>query len=1109
VSTLTIILAAAGVMFGAGVLAIIAWFGYTTYLNWIERRLARRKGVYRQLVGELATREHALLEPEIRRIGTLRDLEALEAVLEEQARATAERPGWLLDVYDRLGLVDRYVEKLKTARRWRERAFAAELLGRVGNARAVPVLLEIVQATRTEDGDVREIALRALARIADPRAVGPLVESLKTAEPWLAPRIADILTRHGLLVVDPLIALLEQPGSRPARAWAANVLGEVRAQPAFPVLARGLVDPDDELRAKSASALGRLGDPRAIAPLLGRLLTDPAPFVRARIATALGRFDDPEVIDRLVRGLGDPAWWVRMRSVEALEQIGPRAEGPLLVALDDPDPEIRTRAAGGLERLGVPTTLVDAIRRGERSPEATETLVKFAAAGARGLLTELLLHPSPEVRLAVVTAIRRATRHDFVSELIEVARADADSAVRAAAIGALGALGGPGAVEHLRQRTADPDGRVRAAAARALGLLRASQAMPDFLRLIGDPQPDVREAAARGLGRLRDPSAVPALVHAFEGADSATRSAILEAVVSRLDGRTVGRLVDVLLDSHDMAGKLGAVRTLGRLRSSAAAPALERLRRDPAPLVRAGAIEAFGRVGGDTTRAAIATALHDSDEAVRIAALVAAGRLQLEDQSGSVLALLQSDPSPRVREHAAIAAGLLRVAGGETALLTVCHRTEPAAVRGAAALAIGAFEQESIVARVVEMSDEAAVRAHLRERLSDDAWYRLLRRKLPAARQIELHALGADTVEKAGAVLARGTRRMLEPGDRIRLIGGLRALQGDTSREALLHLVRSDPSPEVRAAGMTAVAGLLDADELLAVAQHALGDPNLLVRGTAVGLYAKIAPERGLRSLLRSLGPDDDPAVLISVAKLAESAFPAFAELTLELPPDGQEALLAARVARFIHHAELPRLLPPMARSGSPAVREAIAMLWRQRPQAVDGAALEALTLDPARGVRRQAAGAAAAADRWDLIARMAEDPDPDVRRELALVLGGMDHPAAIALETLTRLADDQEMPVRAAAYIGRLLQGMPVPLPPGLDPRATAGALQTAAHLPALRETARTAPAEDRRLAAALALALVEDDVARQVARTDPAPAIRHRVSGALELAAAARAGG
>ena len=55
-STLTIILIVASVMLGVGLFAVVAWFGYTSYLNRIERRLAKRKGVYRQLVAELATR---------------------------------------------------------------------------------------------------------------------------------------------------------------------------------------------------------------------------------------------------------------------------------------------------------------------------------------------------------------------------------------------------------------------------------------------------------------------------------------------------------------------------------------------------------------------------------------------------------------------------------------------------------------------------------------------------------------------------------------------------------------------------------------------------------------------------------------------------------------------------------------------------------------------------------------------------------------------------------------------------------------------------------------------------------------------------------------------
>src|SRR3954471_178870 len=171
----TLILIAAGFMLAVGILTVLAWFIYTTFLDRVERRLAARKGLYRELVSGLATRDRALLEPTIHQMSTLYDLDALEAVLEEQARSATGRPAWLLEVYDQLGLVDKYVEKLRAARKWRDRAFAAELLGRVGNAKAVPALLETVQATQTEDADLRELALRALARIADPQAVGPLV----------------------------------------------------------------------------------------------------------------------------------------------------------------------------------------------------------------------------------------------------------------------------------------------------------------------------------------------------------------------------------------------------------------------------------------------------------------------------------------------------------------------------------------------------------------------------------------------------------------------------------------------------------------------------------------------------------------------------------------------------------------------------------------------------------------------------------------------------------------------------------------------------------------------------------------------------------------------
>jgi hypothetical protein len=92
-------------------------------------------------------------------------------------------------------------------------------------------------------------------------------------------------------------------------------------------------------------------------------------------------------------------------------------------------------------------------------------------------------------------------------------------------------------------------------------------------------------------------------------------------------------------------------------------------------------------------------------------------------------------------------------------------------------------------------------------------------------------------------------------------------------------------------------------------------------------------------------------------------------------------------------------------------------------------------------------------------------------------------------------------MNVRAAAHVARLLQGRPLPLPPGIDGLVAAQAVCDIADLPALRQIARGATEEDQRLAAALILALLQDDVAREVARTDPAPSIRHRVGGALDL--------
>jgi HEAT repeat protein len=1169
VRNLDLVLIAAGVMLAAGLLAVLAWLLYSAYLDRIERRLASRKGLYRQLVAELATRDRALLSPTIHQMSTLYDLDALEAVLEEQARTATGRPGWLLEVYDQLGLVDKYIEKLRTARKWRDRAFAAELLGRVGSAKAVPALLETVQATRTEDADVREIALRALARIADPHAVGPLVVALNNAEPWLAPRIADILARHGDAVVEPLLDLLNDSSNHPARAWAANVLGEIRAQRAFPLLVRSLDDLNDEVRAKAAAALGRLGDRRAVPALLEHLLTDPAPFVRVRIASAVAQFGGPEIVDRLVRALGDSAWWVRMRGVEALEHIGPSAEGPLLIALNDADPEIRKRAAMSLERLGVPDALLEKIERDDRADETSSILGRLAAAGTRELVAELLHHPSSRVRGVVLTAVSQAGRGDLTPEVVEIASRDPEAALRAsaltllqrlrpagtlplaaaavadpvpevrvAAVALLGRTGDRRALGLLRSRLEDPDPRVRAAAIAALGARGATSVEPDLLRLLDDQEPGVREAAvttagqarlrslapalverltddrdevrraaALALARLGDRSLVPVLVGAFGHAPPNLRPTLLQAV-ARLDPTAVGELLTSLLEADDAASRLAVAETLARIRTRDGWEHLSRLAEDDDPDVRAAAISGLGRSARlqapppATLVATLARRLRDSSDTVRARSVEVCGRLCLEDHWRTTVALLQDDSSALVRERAALAIGLSRGAGGEAALTAACHRDEPLQVRAAAALAAGAYDRNSLITLILDMPDEAAVRQLLRQRIRQDPWFRLLSRSLPRTSEVELRALAAGSPAEAQTSLADGLRSVLDASERVRLITGLRTFRGEQSQDTLLQLVRSDPSPEVRAAALTAVAELLDPDELLAFGSRALGDPHILVRRAAVQLFGRVPPERGLPRLIQSLPNIDDPAVFAAAGALAQAHFDSFRNAGLSPQLHADRGALVARVARHIHHPEVATLLAALARHPNPEVRESVAEVWRHRSDAMDPAALESLTGDPVPAVRRVAAGAAVAAERYDLLDRMTQDPEADIRREVAVVLGLAAPGGPAGLLVLEHLESDAEMPVRAAAHVARLLQGEPVPLPPGLDPRAAAQAVREGADLGALRSVARTAPTDDRRLSAALALAMIQDDVAREVARSDPAPSVRHRVGGALELA-------
>ena len=171
----------------------------------------------------------------------------------------------------------------------RVRRYLAVTLGRLGERRAVPVLLELLDAAGPQGDETLIYAIWALGAIGDPTAAPGLIR----------------------------LAQNEDPGVRKA---VAHALGAFAADTAREALHAALQDPVVDVRWNAALALARRGD-AAAAPVLGEMLD------RARLAKV--KELSPEQQDEAVLqavgaapGLGDPV----LRAT--LERL--RAEDPSL-----------------------------------------------------------------------------------------------------------------------------------------------------------------------------------------------------------------------------------------------------------------------------------------------------------------------------------------------------------------------------------------------------------------------------------------------------------------------------------------------------------------------------------------------------------------------------------------------------------------------------------------------------------------------------------------------------------------------------------------------------------------------------------------------------------
>lgn len=636
-----------------------------------------------------------------------RDFDAFttERALEIMIRsATPAQATWGSLLFVRLGLVQEFAKRLREARRWSERAHAAEILGFVGDAAAVPALVATLRDPYDDGASVKAAAALALARLRDPEVIPLLVKELQTVDESSSRNIAEALTSFGPLTVPALLEVLAAPGEPVARVWAARILGRIGDAKITDALVARLHDRSDALRMAVAEALGVVGDRRALQPLVQCTLRDPAPQVRAHAAGAVARIDTSGAIDVLVAALADPDHGTRLRVLEAFENIQVKDTSVIEGALRDANPEVRRRAALVLERVGHLDQLVEQLASEDDVARARAYggLLRLGRAGIADSIAGYLQHSSPWVRAQVAHACGELGAATVGGSLLRAVD-DTEWIVRASVAAALGRLRIEGSVAALVQLLHDMEEPVKEAAAEALAGLAITEVEPSLPKIAAaydTGSVHTRLQIVMLAARSNRAEATDLLVSAARDPAETIRLHAVHALVGRPDEKAMAPLILCLADAS-LEVRVAAVRALGTSASAEAVEGLLRALPGASVEARDRIAEALAGGGRDHLLARVEQLSKMEDLDIQLGIVWTLGKL--EDTAG-VPHLIRYLSRPERELRASAAGALAKIPGPDSAnaLLDAVADRDPR-TRAAVVNALGKIAKNHVDAfRAVE-----------------------------------------------------------------------------------------------------------------------------------------------------------------------------------------------------------------------------------------------------------------------------------------------------------------------------------------------------------------------------------------------------------------------
>lgn len=1037
----------------------------------LEKKTARAKAILDVAKDE----DFQSMDRLLFQLGEVGDQRAVEAALEHLLDEEAEGKGRRLEkLFKSLGLIDRYLEQLRSGRRWADRATAARLLGRLGVVDAVPKLVAAMRDPQEDARSVKAAAAQALGEIRAPEAIPLLLKELETRDEWASPRLASVLVSFGDTALPQLIEVLDDEHPVNTRVWAAQVLGKISgAAAAGPLMAR-LNDRSEQVRMSAAEALGAIGDRRATNLLVQVALRDPVPPVRAEAARALGQLGDATVVDTLVELLGDPDYWTRLRAIEAIELLKPDDPIALDSALRDPSPEVRKRAAVALQRIGVLDARVEDLAKNERTTveRAMRTLVEMGRAGLIESILAHLEHPDLRVR-SRITEILGRVNDPYVLPALEPLLTDGEWPVRVRAVEAVGRIRPTNGLALAIPLLSDPEENVRSAAVAAvqsLGLGDDAEGLAAVVRLFDTDNAEVRATVVKTVAFLEGAPVDELVQRALLDPNHEVRLRALRAVEERPGAERVPVLVDQLGDPS-FAGRALAVRILGRIGTEEAIEAVVKnldtpdreLREALTDVIAAKGVDfllgvaerskgeemelalvwALGKTGlPEAAPHVLARAEHDAPS-VRAAACGALGKLRAKE-AGRVLERLAHDRSERVRAAAANALGAIGMSESIPALEKLAQDPD-AFVRDRALLALGRIgpaassalselsdrdpsprsEAHRLVADVlaeVPGGFERAVSALSKKEVAKTV-QRLLNREPEEIGERFKRTMRLETEDLKSEELAERFVATLRTGrdaiERAAAVRGLAALSPDEHRERLFDALRTDPDAEVR---RLAIASLLKAqidDQIMRVYVEAIRDPSVGVQIEAARGIGRTADPAYNERLLGAYLAQDGALSDTVTAALVEANRRRATDFIDELMGHSEVPIQigAARVLGEIGDASAVGVLSAWSRGRSAELRAAAVRSLGAIGTGKARTEIAACADDPAEEVRVAvvtALGRRADGELRERVLRMCQDPSIAVRRALARSIAGRETDLGLALAD--RLAKDPEEEIRLEA---------------------------------------------------------------------------------------------